>query len=54
MHRKAYKTASIDLCMKTSRFLGLPDDFFPEVREHAVIERIKTDHQYRDRLYDRL
>jgi len=31
--------------------LGLPTDYFPEVREAAVIAAVKTDPRLRDRIY---
>jgi len=34
--------------------LELPHDYFPELREAAVIERLKTDPELRDKLYREL
>lgn len=47
-----YKTPSLSLITKASEALGLPPDYFPDVREAAVISAIKTDSDLRDRLYD--
>lgn len=45
---------SIELIERVSRALDLPDGYFPELREAAVIERVKTDPGLRDKLYARL
>jgi transcriptional regulator with XRE-family HTH domain len=37
-----------------SRALSLPDDYFPEYRQHVVIEAIKKDARLRDKIYDSL
>jgi hypothetical protein len=39
---------------RIARELDLPADYFPEVREAFVIERIKRDPALRDSLYARL
>ena len=52
--RVHYKTPSLSLVTKASEVLGLPPDYFPDVREAAVISVIKTDPDLRDRLYDRI
>lgn len=46
-----YKAVSTDLARRVALALGLPEDYFPEYREGVVIERVKTDPHYRDRLY---
>jgi len=33
--------------------LNLPEDYFPEYREAAVIEHLKADPKLRDELYER-
>lgn len=52
--RANYKAASPDLMQRIARELDLPADYFPEVREAFVIERIKRDPALRDSLYARL
>jgi transcriptional regulator with XRE-family HTH domain len=47
-----YKTAGGDLAGRVADALGLPVDYFPEFREAAVIDRVKSDPGWRDRLYD--
>ena len=37
-----------------ARGLGLPTDYFPEYREHVVIEAIKANADLRDEIYDAL
>lgn len=49
-----YKSASGDLAGRVAVALGLPRDYFPEYREAAVVERVKRDPAYRDKLYDRM
>jgi hypothetical protein len=49
-----YKSASGDLAGRVAEALGLPRDYFPKYREGIVIDRVKTDPLYRDRLYDGL
>jgi transcriptional regulator with XRE-family HTH domain len=45
---------SIDLIHRIARALDLPAGYFPELREAAVIERLRTDPELRDRLYTKL
>lgn len=45
---------STDLIRRIAEALGLPAGYFPEMREAAVLERIKKDPQLRDQLYKRL
>lgn len=54
VRRDRYKTPSVELCIRVARAFGLPDDYFPEVRARAVIDRVRVDGEYRDRLYDSL
>jgi transcriptional regulator with XRE-family HTH domain len=49
-----YKSASPDLARSVAEALQLPADYFPEVRERAVVERIQGDAKLRDSLYDQL
>jgi hypothetical protein len=52
--RANYKAASPELMQRIARELDLPDDYFREVREAFVIDRIKRDAALRDSLYERL
>jgi transcriptional regulator with XRE-family HTH domain len=45
------KRPSLDLSRKITAALGLPADYFREVREAAVIERLRTDSHLLNRLY---
>jgi len=47
----SYKSPSRDLVAKVARAFGLPEDYFPEYREAVVIERVRRDAGWRDRLY---
>jgi transcriptional regulator with XRE-family HTH domain len=44
---------SIDLIRRVTDALDLPAGYFPELREAAVLDRIKTDPELRDQLYKR-
>lgn len=50
----SYKRLSPDVIAQISQLADLPADYFPEVREHAVIEAIRADDELRDQLYDEL
>lgn len=54
LRRANSKSVSGDLAGRVALALGLPRDYFPEYREAAVVERVRRDPTYRDRLYDRL
>jgi transcriptional regulator with XRE-family HTH domain len=45
---------STDLIRRIAGALDLPAGYFPEQREAAVVEKIKSDPELRDRLYKRL
>jgi transcriptional regulator with XRE-family HTH domain len=45
---------STDLIRRVAEALDLPAGYFPELREAAVIERVKSDPELRDQLYKRL
>jgi transcriptional regulator with XRE-family HTH domain len=45
---------SVDLIQRITQALDLPTGYFPELREAAVIERLRTDPGLRDRLYTKL
>jgi hypothetical protein len=47
-----YKTPSVRLIAKAAAALALQPDYFPDVREAAVIAAIKADDDLRDRVYD--
>jgi transcriptional regulator with XRE-family HTH domain len=49
-----YKRASPDLMKRISHALGLPPDYFEEVREAFVIDAIRADPSLRNELYARL
>jgi transcriptional regulator with XRE-family HTH domain len=42
---------SVDLINRIADALGLPNDYFPEQREAAVIEMIRRDPALRDKIY---
>jgi transcriptional regulator with XRE-family HTH domain len=46
--------ASTELIKRIAQALDLPPAYFPELREIAVIERLKADAALRDRLYEEL
>lgn len=48
------KRPSGDLAAKIAKALDLPEDYFPEAREAAVVESVRADPDLRDRLYDTL
>lgn len=48
------RSASPELLDRTARYFELPPEYFPEVRENAVVEAITTDSKWRDRLYAQL
>jgi len=45
---------SVDLIRRIAEALDLPAGYFPELREAAVIERLKADAALRDKLYTQL
>ena len=49
-----YKTPSLSLISRSAEALGLEPDYFPDVREEAVISAIRADPGLRDRLYSRI
>lgn len=49
-----YKRASPELVRRVSEALGLPPDYFPEVREAVVVAAVREDRKLRNELYDRL
>ena len=48
------RSPSQKLLERSARVLELPDDYFPEYREHVAIDAIKRDGRLRDRIYDSL
>ena len=54
LRQKDYKAASGPLAGRIARELDLPVDYFPEYREHAVVEAVRHDAAMRDLLFDRL
>lgn len=54
LRQQDYKTPSAELCRRVARALGLPEDYWPEYRERAVIDRIRSDPGLREDLYSRL
>jgi transcriptional regulator with XRE-family HTH domain len=51
---EGYKKLSADWIATISEMAGLPRDFYPEVREDAVVEAVRTDPDLRDRLFEEL
>ena len=45
---------STDLISRIAKALNLPAGYFPELREAAVIEKLRSDPELRDGLYDQL
>ena len=43
-----------ELASRVAAALDLPNDYFPECRERAVIEAVRNDPRLRDRLYTSL
>jgi plasmid maintenance system antidote protein VapI len=43
--------ATGELAARIAVVLGLPADYFPETREAVVLEAVRRDPAYRDRLY---
>ena len=54
LRRADYKTPSLELCRAVARALDLPEDYFPEFREAAVIAATRADSSRRDRWYRQL
>lgn len=54
IRHKDYKTPGPELMRKISAALGLASDYFPEFRELVVLERIRSDSNLRDELYERI
>jgi transcriptional regulator with XRE-family HTH domain len=54
LRRVDYKTPSLSLMTSAAEALGLSPDYFPDVREDAVISTVKTDSDLRDCVYDRI
>jgi transcriptional regulator with XRE-family HTH domain len=48
------RSPSQKLLERSARALDLPDDYFPEYREHVVADALKRDGKLRDRIYDSL
>ena len=54
VRRADRKSVSGELAGRIAIALELPDDWFPETRRERVLERIRSDPELRDRLYDEL
>jgi transcriptional regulator with XRE-family HTH domain len=54
LRRAYYKTPSGALTAKVARSLGLPTEYFPEYREAMVVDRLKSDPSFRERIFDQL
>lgn len=48
------KKPTVDLIMRVSAALELPEDFFPEARAAVVVKLLADDPLARDRIYDQL
>ena len=46
------KRPSADLAHRIASVLGLPDDFFRETRESFVLERLRRDARFLNRVYE--
>lgn len=51
LRRQPGGNPSLQTALAITEALGLPEDYFPEVREGRVIEAVKNDPQLRDRVY---
>jgi transcriptional regulator with XRE-family HTH domain len=51
LRRADYKTPGVTLMTRIAESLDLPNDYFIELRESAVIERVKRDPAFRERVY---
>jgi transcriptional regulator with XRE-family HTH domain len=51
---KERKPVSPELCRKIALALNLPEDYFPEAREDAVMKAVREDPDLRDQIYDSL
>jgi transcriptional regulator with XRE-family HTH domain len=51
---KASRRASPEAARKIALALGLPEDYFPEVREDYVVVRVRNEPATRDRFYRQL
>jgi transcriptional regulator with XRE-family HTH domain len=45
---------NVDHVRRISRFLGLADDYFPEVREADVVKAIRAEPDFREEVYSML
>jgi transcriptional regulator with XRE-family HTH domain len=54
LRRADYKTPSPDLTRRVALALGLPPDYFLELREAYVLEQVRSDPELRNDLYARL
>ena len=54
LRQKDYKRLNADWIAGISEMADLPRDYFPEVREAAVVDAIRSDPKLRDRLFDEL
>ena len=52
IRRANKKTISGELAERIAVALGLPSDWFPETREARLIQRLRSDSELCDRLYD--
>lgn len=51
---RGHKPVSPALASKVARELDLPEDYFAEVREAAIVDAVRTDPATRERLYGQL
>ncbi|MEX2646451.1 MAG: helix-turn-helix domain-containing protein [Gaiellaceae bacterium] len=51
LRQVAYKTPSGELTRKIAVALGRPPDYWPEYREAIVLEHVRADPAFRDRVY---
>lgn len=43
-----------DIALRVARALGLPEDYFPEWRVLAIVQRMQSDPAFRDSVYKKL
>jgi transcriptional regulator with XRE-family HTH domain len=51
LNARQYKRPSVEMCVRTARALGLPDDYFPEYRLGVVVQALHGDQAVCDRVY---
>jgi transcriptional regulator with XRE-family HTH domain len=52
--RRGRKRLSPDLPRRVAVTLGLPEDYFPETREEAILDAVRRDPRLRERIYEQV